>query len=217
MFDWALESMSEFVDAGWAFTFVTREDESVQRFVRSRARALGIEVDALVPVRETTRGQAESALHGSMASSGPDSIPLVIFNVDTFVEPTVINPSEVQRSDGWIPCFPGDGSSWSFVSINESGYAVDVAEKRRISKWASVGLYGFRSRALFVDTYWHHVSGCEGNEELFVAPLYKVLLAGFRRVRVPKLDQKHVVALGTPSDVKRFDSSFSPPGVTHFS
>lgn len=217
MFDWALDSLSGFAAAGWKFTFVARADVSVRRFIVSRTRKLGILTDSIVSLEATTRGQAESAVIGATAAHGGDSLPLVIFNVDTFVQPKSLNPSDVQRSDGWMPCFPGTGSAWSFVKVNERGNATDVAEKQRISKWASVGLYGFRTKELFVKTYhdylnhWHK----EGSE-LFVAPLYKILLAESRQIVVPKLKAKDVTALGTPTEVIRFDDKFNPPGVTHF-
>ena len=217
IFDWAMQSLQGFIDGGWGFTFVTRDDEDVLRFVKSRSQMLGIVVDALVPLRETTRGQAESAFIGARAASCSNSAPLVIFNVDTFVQPGAINVSEVQGSDGWIPCFPGEGSSWSFVSIDGTGHAREVAEKRRISEWASVGLYGFRSKDLFDDAYLRHIAtGASKNEERFVAPLYNVLLADLRRVLVPKLGERDVVALGTPSDVRAVDKHFAPPGRVHF-
>ena len=217
IFDWALQSLRGFIDRGWGFTFVTREDEAVIQFVKSRSQKLGIALDALVSLRETTRGQAESAIIGARAASSSDSMPLVIFNVDTFVRPESVNSWEVQENDGWIPCFPGQGSSWSFVSIDGTGRARDVAEKRRISKWASVGLYGFRSKELFVNTYSRYMAtGYNENQELFVAPLYNVLLAKSHQVLVPKLTRNDVVALGTPSDVRLVDKDFSPPGRVHF-
>lgn len=217
IFDWALQSLRGFIDRGWGFTFVAREDEAVKRFVKSRSQKLGIVLDTLVSLRESTRGQAESAFMGARAASSSDAMPLVVFNVDTFVRPESINIWEVQENDGWIPCFPGEGSSWSFVSIDGTGHALDVAEKRRISNWASVGLYGFGSKELFVNAYLRYrATGYNEDEEQFVAPLYNVLLADSQQVLVPKLSRNDVVALGTPSDVRVIDKDFSPPGRVHF-
>ena len=46
--------------------------------------------------------------------------------------------------DGFIPCFKAEGTHWSFVKLNDTGKAVEVREKERISDNCTIGLYYFK-------------------------------------------------------------------------
>jgi len=96
----------------------------------------------------------------------------------------------------------------SFVKYNENGNVVDLAEKVAISNWATVGLYGFESAALYKQLYTEaYLAGGieEFGGERYIAPIYKLLLKSGKLVCAPKLDLEAVNVLGTPKEVLRFD------------
>ncbi len=123
-----------------------------------------------------------------------------------YVEPDYINPSDI-RGDGWIPCFSAQGDAWSFVGLGEDGFASEVREKRRISKFATIGLYWFRSAELFesaYEEYYAHASREEKGER-YVAPLYNQLIQSKgRKVTISDIPLERVHALGTPEEVRKF-------------
>lgn len=214
MLDWALESLHAYINAQWEFSFVCLEDRDTAQFVEQRARALGIKLASIVTTPAVTSGQAETAKLAIDELTGINGLPLVIYNVDTHVRPGVMNPSD-GNADGWVPCFPGEGLAWSFARTESDDRIVEIAEKVRISDWATVGLYGFRSASVFLNAYdaLYGPSVKRAHKETYIAPMYQSMIDVGLLVRMSQLNLEDVVPLGTPEEVKRIDKSFKPPGV----
>jgi hypothetical protein len=99
---------------------------------------------------------------------------------------------------------PGD--HWSFVKLGEDGWAVDLAEKKRISDYASIGLYWFAQAKLYVHAYDRFFTD-PGNlvrGERYIAPLYRQLLVEGGKVSISDLPLKNVHVLGTPAELANF-------------
>src|SRR5690606_23161503 len=136
----------------------------------------------------------------------PES-PLLIYNIDTYVRPHALRPANIRPgSDGWVPCFQASGEHWSFVELGDDGWAVNLAEKHRISDHASIGLYWFSRAGRYAELYDRFfrdpaniVSG-----EKYIAPLYRQLLAEGGKVSLSDLGLADVHVLGTPSELDRF-------------
>jgi hypothetical protein len=111
------------------------------------------------------------------------------------------------RGDGWVPCFPGEGDAWSFAAAGPDGRVTELREKARISPHATVGLYWFRSYALYAELYERHfaAAGAERGER-YVAPMYNTLIAEGGSVFLQPLARADVVPLGTPAEVERFSA-----------
>lgn len=204
LFAWSMESLRSFIDAGCPFVFVTRLEDEAPRFIPTEAAAVGIGAHRVVELDQLTDGQATSAIRALPAVPDMDA-PIAIYNIDTFVDPSHL-PVNVVRGDGWIPCFPGAGSAWSFVRADNDGRAIEVREKQRISEDATVGLYYFSSMRLFVSVYEDASRDATSLEagERYVAPLYNRLIARDLPVYIHRVPVDAVVPLGTPADVERF-------------
>jgi hypothetical protein len=159
---------------------------------------------------ETTDGQATTVMAAAPLVTDADAA-LLIYNIDTHVRPGALDARHV-RGDGWLPCFPGQGSAWSFARADEEGRVVDVCEKQRISDDATVGLYWFgsfdRYRELY-DCSLRQVGGTHAVER-YVAPLYNLLLSGGGEVFLHRLPAEAVVPLGTPDEVAAFAAGPAP-------
>lgn len=84
-----------------------------------------------------TDGQATSAILSS--DHWLKNSELLIYNIDTYVEPDVLTPQSIQQgSDGWVPCFQAAGDHWSFLNPDKDGWAIEVAEKKSQRKSASL-------------------------------------------------------------------------------
>jgi NDP-sugar pyrophosphorylase family protein len=204
LFAWSMESLRSFIDAGSDFIFVTLSADRARRFLDAETRAIGIERFKIVELDAVTDGQATTAM-----AAGPcftdRQVPIVVYNIDTYVNPVDL-PVAAIRGVGWIPCFAGEGSAWSFARADANGRVLEVREKQRISSWATVGLYWFSSFELFSRTYEKHylVNSLIEAGERYVAPIYNTLIVEGHPVYMHKVGATSVIPLGTPLDVQRF-------------
>lgn len=200
LFRWSVESLRSWIDLGAQFVFVARAEDAGRELIARECAAAGIAAHAVVELDAVTDGQATTALLARDAAADP-AAPLAVYNIDTHVRPAALRAERV-RGDGWLPCFPGPGSHWSFAAADDDGRVSAVREKERISEWATVGLYWFGSFALYAETYEEHFArgGTEAGER-YIAPMYNTLIAAGREVYIDTLDFDAVVPLGTPDEV----------------
>lgn len=162
---------------------------------------------AIIALDEVTEGQACTVLTARRWIDNDD--PLLIFNADTYC-PTTLD--QALRSfgpevDGVLDVFCAAGDKWSFARADDRGRVLETAEKRRISPWATTGLYYFRRGHDFV----HHATAMieandRSNREFYVAPVYNRLIAAGGDVRINPVE--HVWVLGTPEDLAHFEREY---------
>lgn len=208
LFEWSMTSLKSFFDEKFIF-IVLKEDQS-KKFISEQCEKIGIKNFAVIEIDEVTRGQAESAMLAS--SEWNPSEPMLIYNIDTYVEAGQMSPEKIPECNGWIPCFNAPGDHWSFVALDESGKAVEVREKKRISDNCSIGAYYFSSAGEFEYLYneFYSEANAEKNSERgerYIAPMYNFLIEAGGDVRIMSIDSKFVHVLGTPDEVKAFEQS----------
>jgi len=203
-FDWSMAGLESYIRAKAEFIFIVRGADKAMSFIEARAHALGIERFRIVELPAPTDGQATTAkLACDLASPGG---PFAIFNIDTAIRPGALRLADA-AGDGWIPCFRAPGESWSFVRLDETGKVIEIREKKRISDYATIGFYWFRSARQYCDTYdaYYGTPGREERGERYVAPLYNHLIAIGERITITEIPLEDVAALGTPEDLAKFD------------
>lgn len=159
-----------------------------------------------------SRGQAETAFDALMHAEPNE--PVWIYNIDTCVLPNAMRPQDLGTATGCVPVFNCCEPNMSFVRYGMGNEVIEVAEKRPISSWATVGLYGFSSAARFAQHYEEayergRIQLMQG--ERYVAPIYELMLIHGERVVAPRLERDDVHILGTPSQVLAFDPTAQPP------
>ncbi len=205
LFDWSMLSLKHFLAPGCRVVFVCLAENRSRDYVLQRCQALGISDAHVLEIDEVTDGQATSAYLAR--DLWHDDQPLLIYNIDTFVQPHALRPSDIRaQADGWVPCFRVSGDHWSFVRLGQGGWAVDLAEKRRISDFASIGLYWFAQAARYARSYEKFFADPANlvRGERYVAPLYRQLIAEGARVCISDLDPADVHVLGTPAELQQF-------------
>lgn len=205
LFEWSMSSLNSFLAQEHRLVFVCLEENNSAEFVRSQCEKLGLKDVHIVEIPEVTDGQASSA-YISQHCWHPQS-PLLIYNIDTYVKPHALRPVDIRPgSDGWIPCYQVPGEHWSFVKLDRDGWAIDVAEKQRISNHASIGLYWFRHASRYIELYDRFFTNSENlvQGEKYIAPLYRQLLAEGGNVSVTDLSLSDVHVLGTPRELEQF-------------
>lgn len=208
LFEWSMTSLKSFFSEKFIF-IVLKEDQS-REFISNQCKNLGIEKFAVIEIDEVTRGQAESAM---LARPEWNFIePMMIYNIDTYVEAGQMSPEKIPDCNGWIPCFNAAGDHWSFVSLDENGKAIEVREKKRISDNCSIGAYYFKSAGEFEYLYNEFYSEANADKntergERYIAPMYNFLIEAGGDVRIMSIDSKFVHVLGTPEEVKAFSET----------
>ena len=206
LFRWSMASLQHFLPTCERLIFIVRQEDQAEGFIARELAGFGAPAPIIVPLSAKTDGQATSALRAS--SEWDAEAPLLIYNVDTHVDPHHVRP-DVITGAGWIPCFQAPGDHWSFVRVGPEGRAIEVREKDRISEYASIGLYWFETAQLYEWAYSAHFGGGAKSAlpERYIAPLYNELIAAGREVTICDVPVHSVVALGTPQELATFEAS----------
>jgi hypothetical protein len=135
--------------------------------------------------------------------------PLVIVNSDQFLEwnsdsfyKSLLNPTY----DGCILTFlqPDQNDiKWSYASVDNDSLVTEVAEKKWISPFATVGLYGWAKGSDFVLYAEQMIAkNIRTNNEFYVCPVYNEAIAAGKKARVSLC--KGMWGLGVPEDLEKF-------------
>lgn len=202
MYAWATDSLP--LDHATKLIFICLEEH---------LRGLGLEEDierrygqykpVVISLSKVTQGQACTVLEAREHIAPSD--PVLIFNADTWCKTSLSArlPQLVAQYAGVLGVFEAPGDRWSFARTDETGRVVEVAEKKRISNWASTGLYLFSSGKEFVSEADAMIAADERvNGEFYVAPLYNRLIAKGRPIAIDVAED--VGVMGTPEDLAQF-------------
>jgi hypothetical protein len=192
------------------FVFIIRDNFETEKFVSEQCKLMGLKNYQIVSLNESTRGQAETVAHGLLMLGNKSSSPLTIFNIDTFRPnfsyPTSFDMSEI---DGYLEVFEGDGLNWSYVLpiSNESSHVAKTAEKDPISNLCCTGLYFFSDTKGYLDYFKEFEKRAFSDlklKELYVAPLYNLLINDGMDIRYYKIPRKDVIFCGIPEEYESF-------------
>lgn len=215
MYAWAMESLP--LGLANRVIFICLEEHlknpALESDIRSRYGSLNPEI---IRLGEVTEGQACTVLKARDWIDNDE--PLLIYNADTYCRTTLADrlPRLPADIDGLLGVFRAAGDKWSFARADASGRVLETAEKKRISDWASTGLYYFRRGRDFVNHADAMIAAGERvNREFYVAPVYNRLIAAGARIFIDPAEE--VWVLGTPEDLRYFHDHFdrlaAPSGI----
>ena len=206
MYAWAMESLP--LELAERVIFICLAEHLRERALEQDIRTRYAKYrPVIVSLDRVTEGQACTVLEA--ADLIDDDQALLIYNADTYCKTGLARclqslPAEVA---GVLGVFEAPGDKWSFVRLDERGRVVETAEKRRISNWASTGLYHFSHGKDFVRHARAMIAANERERgEFYVAPVYNRLIADGDDVRIDVAEE--VWALGTPEDLASFEARY---------
>jgi NDP-sugar pyrophosphorylase family protein len=206
MYAWAMDSLP--LELARRVIFICLDEHlrrpELENDIRSRYGALNPEI---IRLDEVTEGQACTVLKAIRWIDNDD--PLLIYNADTYCRTGLSKrlPQLPAHIDGLLGVFHAPGDRWSFARADASGRVIETAEKRRISDWASTGLYFFRRGRDFVKHAEAMIAANERvNGEFYVAPIYNRLIAAGAQIYIDPVEE--VWVLGTPEDLDYFHEHF---------
>lgn len=183
------------------YIFIVRKDHyekyNFESFLNSIAENCKIVISDAV-----TQGAACSCLLAKEYIN--NDIPLIIANSDQFVEWDVNKfLSQMNNVDAGIASFEANHPKWSYAKLGEDGLVSEVAEKKVISKNATVGIYYWTKGKDFVNSAEKMIEeNFRVNNEFYVCPTFNYLIQEKKKVKLFEVDK--MWGLGTPEDLDHY-------------
>lgn len=193
------------------FILVSQEAFRLSAIAPRIAEDLGVPV-RIVEIDYYTDGPAASV---ALAESflAPE-LPLVVANCDQVASGGLERFYAAVCDDnyaGAIVVMEDSDPKWSYVALDDQGFVETVVEKRVISKFATLGIYGFCRSELYFEGYYEMVSKNDRtNDEFYVAPVYNYLSRSAGpvvAVNVGALGEE-AYGLGVPEDYEDYNAKF---------
>ena len=91
----------------------------------------------------------------------------------------------------------------SYAKCDQDGFVTEVAEKKVISKNATVGVYYWKHGSDYVQSAEKMIKkNIRVNNEFYVCPVYNEFLLKKKKVKIHNVEKMH--GLGTPEDLNNF-------------
>ena len=185
------------------FIFLVR-DEHEKKYNISNLLKVMSPNSKIVFVKELTEGAACTTL---LAEKYIDnSGPLIIANSDQYIE---WNSSQTmykfmsKKIDAAILTFESMHPKWSYAKTDKNGFVTEVAEKKVISKEATVGIYFWKKGSDYVKFAKQMIKkNIRINNEFYVCPVFNEAIGDNKKIITEKIDK--MWGLGTPEDLTTF-------------
>jgi len=164
----------------------------------------------IVKVERLTEGPVKTVLEASGFINNDEE--LLISDSDHHIEWDASKFIEIIKEknvDACVMVFPDEQTSeeLSYVKLDSNNYVIDAAEKKPISKIATVGLHYFRKGSDFVKYSNKMIKkNIRTNNEFYVTSVYNELIADGKKVISFPVNK--MWSLGTPNDVENFINSY---------
>ena len=160
----------------------------------------------IIQVNEMTEGAACTTLLAKDLINNDE--PLLLANSDQYLDwdsNQFMYSMTGDEIDGGILTFPSCHPKWSYAKLNEEGFVTEVAEKRVISKYATVGIYYFKKGSDYVRGAEQMIDkNIRTNNEFYVCPVYNECILNKGKYKIFNVDENSMWGLGTPEDLAYF-------------
>ena len=136
-----------------------------------------------------------------------NELPLFIHTLDIQFSPNV-EPEQISQTDidGLLLTFKSNSSNYSYAQIDKGGYVCQTAEKKVISDEACVGIYYFKTGALFCQNAKEMIArNLRTNNEFYISPLYNLLIEKNLSVKTLAVKKMHI--FGTPTEFEFYKNN----------
>jgi|TARA_B100000768_G_C11284313_1_gene381009 hypothetical protein len=208
LFEESVKSFDRYFDSD-IFIFIVREEHLRYDFIEQKCIDLGIKTFEIISLFEDTNGQADTVYLGleklGLLNSQEE---IYIFNIDS-IRKNFIKPGEIflKNTYGYLEVFIDQGHHWSFIEPMDSLYVKRTTEKVKVSDLCSNGLYYFKSVDLFSRTFMD-CSITNEFKELFVAPMYNILIEQNKPVKYLLLEDKETLFAGIPLEYEELKNKY---------
>lgn len=173
-------------DASAKFIFIVLNQDALEYSLDSILKLLAGESTVVIKLNNPTMGAVCSALMA--VDHIVDDDPLVICNGDQIIDADLAGIARDftrSQADAGVVTFNSVHPRWSYIREDQSGYVIETAEKRVLSRKAIAGYYYFRSGSLFVEFAQNYLLKADpfGGKYYLSPVLNEVILAGGKIVQ----------------------------------
>ena len=170
-------------------------------FLKNKFNIRYLEVDGLTEGAACTVLSAHKILNHEQ--------PFLIADADNIFQLSdiiaFIEATQKQQLDASVVTLNSDFPGYSYIKINDVGFATDVKEKVVISEYAIAGAYYFASGSTFVDyTIQQMIYGKKQVGEFYISNILKSYIQAGLKVGHHLIDPNHFDCLGTPEQYEEF-------------
>ena len=130
--------------------------------------------------------------------------PLVVYTLDVYFHPKFLFFEDYKEEmDGFILTFLSNSPNYSYAKVEPNGLVTEAKEKEIISRYAIVGIYGFKTGKLFLKYADQMIDQrLKTKNEYYLSGLYNLLIRDGLKVYSKPVDKMHVI--GTPEEMNFF-------------
>ena len=158
----------------------------------------------IIELNELTEGAACTTLLAKRYINNKN--PLIIANSDQFIKWDSVKSMynfNSKKIDGGILTFEAIHPKWSYAKTDKNNLVTEVAEKKVISKNATVGVYFWKRGDDYVKYAEQMIKkNIRVNNEFYVCPVFNEAIADRKVVKIEAV--KKMWGLGTPEDLNFF-------------
>ena len=199
MIQWVIESLN--LNAN--FIFIIQKEHQEKYNIKSVLKILQPNCK-IIELDHITEGAACTTLLAKEFINNSD--PLIIANSDQYINwnsSKALYDFNSKNLDGAILTFEAIHPKWSYAKCDDEGFVSEVAEKKVISKNATVGVYYWKHGSDYVQSAEEMIEkNIRVNNEFYVCPVYNEFLLKNKKVKIHNVDK--MWGLGTPEDLNNF-------------
>ena len=203
MIQWVIESLN--VKAN--YIFIVQQEHNQKYNLQSVLKMMDPNCK-VVELDKLTEGAACTTLIAKEFIN--NSNPLIIANSDQFIEwdsSKTMYKFTTKKIDGAILTFESIHPKWSYAKCDKNNFVKEVAEKKVISKNATVGVYYWSKGKDYVKYAEQMIKkNIRVNNEFYVCPVYNEAIQDKKKVIIENVDK--MWGLGTPEDLNYFNLKF---------
>ena len=199
MIQWVIESLNFNAN----YIFIIQKEHQEKYNIKSVLKILQPNCK-IIELDHVTEGAACTTLLAKEFINNSD--PLIIANSDQYINwnsSKALYDFNSKNLDGAILTFEAIHPKWSYAKCNDDGFVTEVAEKKVISKNATVGVYYWKHGSDYVQSAENMIKkNIRVNNEFYVCPVYNEFLLKNKKVKIHNVEK--MWGLGTPEDLNNF-------------
>ncbi len=200
MIQWVLDSLN----LKGRYIFLIQSEHQKKYNIKSVLKILQPDCD-IIEIDGLTEGAACTVLLAKKLINNNN--PLIIANSDQYIK---WNSSKLmyeitsKKYDGAILTFESIHPKWSYAKSDKNGLVKEVAEKKVISKEATVGVYYWKHGENFVRYAEQMIKKNKRiNNEFYVCPVYNEAISENKKIK--SIEVQQMIGMGTPEDLRNFE------------
>ncbi len=200
MIQWVIESLN----LKGRYIFLIQSEHQKKYNIKSVLKILQPNCE-IIEIDELTEGAACTTLLAKKFINNNN--PLIIANSDQYIQ---WNSSKSmyeitsKKYDGAILTFESIHPKWSYAKSDKTGFVKEVAEKKVISKEATVGVYYWKHGENYVKYAEQMIKKDKRvNNEFYVCPVYNEAISDNKKIK--SIEVKKMIGMGTPEDLQNFE------------